>query len=237
MIGRVLWIVAMLGIAAVTSYAQLDRQARVTPGLAANVPESFRAFAQPHIAAEALEGEDADRALTEAQRLVARRPVAAEHLQLLALAQYKAGQPQAATISIQLAAQRGWRNVQVQESMLRLALAAGEQGEAARRFTALMLNQASNEATLRDLAPAVFKDASAQDALVDVLAGGARWHNRFLERGSQILPPNAFANIIGRSAERGVQFDCSRLKSAQTIVRKRHGEASAMLSAFTTERC
>ena len=237
MIGRVVWIIAILGIAALTSYAQLDRQSRVSPALAANVPEAFRAFAQAEVTVTALSGDDADFALAEAKRLIARRPIPAEHLRLLALAQYKAGEPDAAASSIQLAARRGWRDLQAQEAMLRLAIEADEPVEASHRYAALLLNKASDDELLTELGSRTFTAPAAQDAFAALLAGGARWQTSFLQRGSQLLPPTAFVAIVRTSIERGARFGCAPLKSAQAMLKSRDEEASSSLDAVIAEQC
>jgi hypothetical protein len=58
---------------------------------------------------------------------------------LLAVAQAKAGNAEAAGLAIQIAGQRGWREPVAQEAVLRLALGAGNKPEAARRYAALFL--------------------------------------------------------------------------------------------------
>lgn len=238
MIGRLIWIVALIGVATVTSYAQLDRQSRYDPHLAASVPEPFRAFAQAHVTASAIDDAKANQALDEARRLVKRRPVPAEHLRLLALAQFKAEVPQAA-LTIQLAAQRGWRDPSAQEAMLRLAAGAGNTSEAARRYAALLQNKASDKEVLLQLGPDIFgkADGEARTVLTGILAGGARWHSTFLDRGAQVMPADAFVEIIRASSERGVRFDCQRLESAATILAERDASLARDLKQDVPDLC
>lgn len=238
MIGRLIWIAALIAVAAVTSFAQLDRQARYSPHFASSVPERFRAFAQAHIVAAAIDGDDDELAVAEARRLVARRPIPAEHLRLLALAQFNAGQP-AATTSIQLAAQRGWRDVATQEAMLRLALGIGDNGEAARRYAALLQSKASNKDLLVELGPEIFGAAGDEGSAVftKIIAGNVRWKGAFLNRGAQVMPADAFVQIIRASAGRGARFDCNRLRSAAMILAERDAELAQELKRDAPDLC
>ncbi|MAY20103.1 MAG: hypothetical protein CL955_05750, partial [Erythrobacteraceae bacterium] len=73
----------LAGIAIVTAGLQLDRQARKTPAMAQSVPEIVRSSAQLPVAAGALSSDNPQYALAEAERLIRRRPMPAEHLRLL----------------------------------------------------------------------------------------------------------------------------------------------------------
>ena len=66
------------------------------------VPELFRSAAQFPIAANALAGPDPVLALSEAEKLVIRRPMPAEHLRVLAQAQaqFAAGDYNQGTLTI-----------------------------------------------------------------------------------------------------------------------------------------
>lgn len=239
MIARVLWIGAMIVLAAVTSYAQLDRQSRYSPELAAGVPAPFRGFAQGHVTAAALNGKDAERALAEVKRLVETRPIPAEHLRLLATAQIMAGDNDAAARTIQIAAKRGWRDPQAQEAMLRIAHAAGDKAEAARRFAALLQNPASKDEGLANLGALVFADAegTARKTLADLLADGVRWQSKFLGRGAQAIPAAAFVAIIEDSSNRGAKFDCPQLEGAANALILRNGEAAKALDRIVAKQC
>ena len=228
MIGRILWLAVLSALAAVITILQLDRQAEATPALAAMVPEPLRGYAQAQVTLTATEAADGAAALEEARRLVRRRPVPAEHLTLLALAQTKAGMPEPAGLTIQIAAQRGWRDPIAQEAVLRLALAAGDEPEAARRFAALFLRSATPNALLQELAPAVVGKTGGpgQRTLVDIIAGTDRWHDTFLRRGVQVMPPAAFADITRASMKRGARFDCGILGQSLKALRQKDAAAA-----------
>ena len=159
MIGRILWLAALLSIAVITTSLQFDRQSEAAPQIAPLAPAPFCDYAHAYIVAAALERDDPAAALDAAKELVRRRPMPAEHLTLLAAAQAKAGKPEAAVFTIQLAGQRGWRERVAQETLLRLALVAGDKAEAARRYAALFRSNATADELLIEFAPKVLGKA------------------------------------------------------------------------------
>lgn len=225
MIGRIVWLASLLALALVTTFVQLDRQSEATPALAEIVPEPLRGYAQARIAGIAAEGDDAALALAETRRLVRRRPVPAENLTLLALAQTKAGDIEQAGLTVQIAAQRGWREPLAQEAVMRLALAAGDKPEAARRYTALFLRASTPNELLREVGPAVLEETGGpgQITLVDIISGTDRWNEMYLRRGVKVMSPSAFADVTEAAIGRGVRFDCGVL----TQVLKALGQADA----------
>jgi len=202
----------------------------------------MRNYAQTRITAAALESGDPKAALAEAERLVRRRPLPAEYLTLLAVGQAKAGQEEKAAETIQVAARRGWREPLAQVAMLRLALANADRPEAARRYAALFLRDATPDVLLLELGPAVLagtdaEAAGARNTIVAVVVGGERWHATFLRRGARVMPPAAFAAIAQASIARGVQFDCKVLKVSADSLARRGGGAAASLRAAGVKRC
>ncbi|MFM7377021.1 MAG: hypothetical protein ACKO1O_02640 [Erythrobacter sp.] len=239
MIGRIIWFTALLVAALLTAALQLDLRTRQAPGLAPAVPAMLRNQAQTAVTREALVKGGAAQALAEARTLIVRRPLPAENLLLLAAAQVKAGQEEAALRTVQIAGRRGWRQPAAQEAMLRLALANGDRPEAARRYAALFLLPATPDELLVKLGPAVFGDgdATARDTLVAIVVGGERWHAGFLRRGSRVMPPAAFAAIAQSSMARGVRFDCKVLKVALGQLALRDKAAAEQLRAAALDRC
>lgn len=239
MIARLAWAGALLVLATLTAFLQLDRQSDATPSLAPLVPEPFRGYAQAQLAAMAAEGPDAELALAEAQRLVRRRPVPAEHLTLLAVAQAKANRTDEAGVTIQIAAQRGWREPVAQEAVLRLALDAGDKPEAARRYAALFLHPTTSNDLLRELAPTVLGEpgGEGQRTLVDILSGTDRWNSAFLRRGAQVIPASAFADIATASMKRGLRFDCGVLALAIKDTAQRDQAAADRLKSGASGSC
>jgi hypothetical protein len=198
----------------------------------------LRNYAQLPIAAAAVEGTDTAAALAEAETLVRRRPMPAEHLTILAIAQAKAGEAEPANYSITLAGERGWRDPVAQQAMLRLALSAGDTAEAARRYAALFRAPATPEALLTTLAPQVLSEpgGTGQQTFAEVIAAAPRWRAQFLQRGGQVLPSDAFARIAEMAAERGAKFPCDQLGYAVAALRQRDPAAAARLESLSL-RC
>lgn len=239
MIGRIIWWGALLATALVTTGLQIDKQAEVSPVLASLVPTPLRNYAQTQIVAQAIAGDDPALALIEAQTLVARRPVPAEYLALLAVAQAKAGQAEQSGLTIQFAGQRGWREPVAQEAVLRLALNAGDKAEAARRYAALFLRAETPDALLVELGPQVFDTPSGPGelTLIAIVAAGERWHDQFLRRGAAVMPPAAFSAVTLATIERGAQFDCALLEQAVKTLEPRDQAAAIELGRMLESTC
>lgn len=239
MIGRIVWFVSLAGIALLTAGLQLDLLAARTQSLVPLVPEPLRNASQTAVTSAALAGSDSGRALAEAERLVQRRPVPARNLVLLAIAQAKAGKAEQAPKTIQVAARRGWREPIAQEAMLRLALAAGDKPEAARRYAALFRREATPDALLVELGPQVLGEpgGAGRSTVAGIIAGADRWHRMFLQRGARVMPVDAFAEIVATAADRGAQFDCAALNNTAKGVRQRDGAAATQLAAVIARRC
>lgn len=239
MIGRLLWFAALAIFGVVTAGVQWDRQARKVPTMASSVPELFRSTAQLPVAAYALDGEDPSYALAQAQTLVRRRPLPAEHLRLLAQAQFAAGDVEQSALTIQYAAQRGWRDPLAQESMLRLALNAGDSAESARRYAALFLRRDTEDALLEELGPPVLAEAGGEgrQTLIEIVSGGDRWHKHFLRRGSRVMPIDAFAEIVSATAEAGTRYDCRILRQIEPGLNNRDSSSSAVIAAVIEKQC
>lgn len=239
MIGRLIWYAVLAAIAVLTATLQFDKQAETRPAMARLVPEPMRDYAQTRVTKAALEGGDPATALAEAERLVRRRPLPAEYLALLAAAQVKAGQTDKALETIQVAGRRGWRVQAAQDAMLRLALANGDRPEAARRYAALFLNDATPDALLTELGEPVLggADVAARDTLIAVVVGGERWHATFLRRGARVMPSAAFAAIAQGSIARGVRFDCAVMKPSLDALVRRDAAAAEGLRAAAIKQC
>ena len=232
MIGRIIWFAALAAIAVLVSLLQIDKQSEKSPALAAAVPAPLRNYAQIRITQAAVSGQDAAQALAEAQRLVRRRPVPADYLVLLAAAQAKAEQTEAALRTVQIAGKRGWREPAAQEAVLRIAFAAGDKAEAARRYAALFLRDGTPDALLMELGPAVLDEPGGigQQTLTAIVVGGERWWPVFLRRGPVVMPPAAFVAIAAASMEKGARFECAQLDLAIRRVAQRDAVAGAALA-------
>lgn len=239
MIGRILWGAVLMAIAVSTTALQIDRQSASTPQLAPLVPAPLRAYAHPQIIRTALQAGDSATALAAANDLVRRRPLPAEHLTLLAVAQAGAGQGDRSAFTIQVAAQRGWRDPVPQEAVLRLALDAGDKAEAARRFAALFRRDATPNDLLTTLAPTVLGDpgGEARKTFAGIIAGASRWQTLFLQRGRQVLPPDALSEIAILAMTEGALFDCAVLSSTTAALRPQDAVSADRLAAAAEPRC
>ena len=239
MMARIAWLVSLAAIVVVAFGVQVDRQARKTPSIAIGVPESVRSTAQLPVAAYALDSGETGRALVEAEKLVRRRPIPAEHLRLLAQAQFAAGELEKGGLTIQYAAQRGWRDMLAQEAMLRIALNAGDEAEAARRYTALFVNQATEDALLIELGDIVLAQpgGTGRETLTEIVTGAQRWHSQFLRRGWRVMPPDAFVEIVATSSDRGAVYDCDQLRLGVRSIRTRNADAADKLDGLIATQC
>lgn len=239
MMARIAWLATLVAIGVITAFLQLDRQSEATPALAALVPDPLRGYSQAQIAGRATEGDNAALALAETRRLVRRRPVPAESLTLLAVAQTKAGEPEQAGLTIQIAAQRGWREPLSQEAVLRLAVAAGDKPEAARRYAALFLRAATSNDLLRELAPAVLDETGGpgQQTLTDIVAGTDRWNDNFLRRGVQVMPAEAFTDIATVTIARGSRYNCAAMAQVIKALSQRDPAQADRLVQAATGQC
>jgi len=237
MIARATWYLAIMAIAVATAFLQLDRQTAVSPDLAVLVPEPFRSVSQARVAADSLSANDAALALEEAEKLVLRRPIPAQSLRLLALAQYQAGQLAEGSLSIQHAARRGWRDRMAQEAMARLALAAGDNAEAARRYTALLARQETPDALLEDLGGEIFArdDGTAIDTVADIVSGSDRWIDLFLRRGARVMPASAFSEVVVKSIAKGAVIDCATIRGLAAAMEQRDRAAASRLAMSVSE--
>lgn len=239
MMAHIVWIATLAIVAVIIAGLQLDWQTRRTSAIAQGVPEMFRSAAQFPIAANALAGPDPAQALSEAEKLVLRRPMPAEHLQVLAQAQFAAGDYNQGTLTIQYAAQRGWRDPLAQESMLRLALSAGDKPEAARRYAALFLRRDTRDELLEELGRQVLAEpeGDGRTTLVDIVSGGERWHNQFMNRGARVMPPDAFTEVVRATIAKGARYDCKLLQQAGRVVTARDEGTGADFAEIVDQRC
>lgn len=236
---RFVWYASLAIVALVTASLQIDRESARNPALAPLVPEAMRSFAQVPIAQRSAQVAGQDQSLRDAKLLVQRRPVPAETLRILAMAQFSAGQSDAGIKTIQIAAQRGWRDPLTQSAMLQIAMSAGDEAEAARRFTALMLRPEIGDTELHDVAASLFAlpDSAAALTLIDILAGTERWQNAFLRRGARVLPAKTFAHITAEAQMQGAVFECPALQAALQGITNRDETAGTNLKQAVETTC
>lgn len=239
MISRIIWFAALLGVALVCISVQLDRQSRKDPELAAYVPEPFRSSAQRVMATNAINNGSPEAGLAETRKLVQRRPLPAEHLRFLTQAQVQAGDPEAGAVTIQYAAQRGWRDPIAQQAMVQIALDVGDKTQSARRYAALFMMPNADETLLKALGQEVLGEPGGEERaeLAQIVSGADRWHATFLQRGARVMPPGAFAEIVQINLEQGVRFDCRRLEQAARTLSSRDAGVGQTLTDLAATQC
>ncbi len=209
---RILWLLALLALAIVATFSQLDRQARYAPQISRWVPAPFASFSQAHALERSLGEDQTVEAEREASALVAKRPIPAKHQRWLAQAMLANGDKKGAALAIQRAAQHGWRDLGVQQSMLVLAMQAEDHEQAALHLAALWA-LAGERDVLRQYSPAVLEQPAARLQFAEILAS-ARWRRNFLTHGPLVLPADLFAETLTDSLRAGATFDCQRLDNA-----------------------
>ena len=192
----------LLALAVVAIFAQIDRQSRRDPHLAAFVPDAMAGFALQQRSVAAIPADDPEKALDLARKLVRKRPIPAEHLATLSVAQLQAGEAEQSLQTIQLAAQRGWRNSPAQETVLRLAVEAGDYETASYRLAALWLVDRGNP-RLGELSKLVLSDQEGRATFSKLLADIPKLRAPF-RRGREIVTEPLHGMTIEVAEQYGV---------------------------------
>lgn len=215
------WYALIVGLVVVTVGTGLDRQSRRDHELSARVPAPFRGFAQATVTVDAVMEDDPDRALVEAERLVRRRPLPAENLFLLAVAQDRAGRPEASAATLELAAQRGWRMPQIQMLMIENALRSGNPRVAAARLLALWSIGAELD-MLRSASRQVLDAPGGPQAFGAALATSRFTQDAVVRKSLDYTSPTAFVEMIAAARAAGAVIDCGRLRPLAAALTKQY---------------
>lgn len=205
-------------IAIVAIGAEFDRASYLRPELAMVVPGPFRSFAQPTVALIALATSDPTTAQEEARRLVRRRPIPAEHLYALAMADLRNGQPGAFAAAFRAASTRGWRYPPLQVAAAQAALASGDKKGAANRIAALWAEDPSNPA-VAPLTKTLLEAPGGAEAFAIPLAQTHVWSGNFVGRLLAYASPQTATRTVVAARRAGARFDCPslrRLKQSMT---------------------
>ena len=211
----VLALVAVLAIG-----AQLDQASQSRPALSVLVPAPFRSSAQSPTALLALAAGDGRRARIEAQRLVRRRPLPAEHLFTLAMAEMQSGHSRAFATAFRAASTRGWRFAPLQLTAAQAALLSGDLEGAANRVAALWAGGPGNPA-LVGLTKTLLEQPGGPEAFAVPLAQTRVWSNTFLRRAPSLAANPAVLAAVVAARRRGAQFDCAALTRFVAELEKR----------------
>lgn len=208
---RWLWraLAALLAVVAVG--AELDHASGTRAQLAIAVPEVFRSTAQATIATLALTTKDSATARAEARRLVRRRPMPAEHLFTLAVADLRDKHPQSFTRDFRAASTRGWRYAPLQVAAAQGALQNGDLAGAANRIAALWASAMDNPSTV-PLTTALLTRPDGPEAFAVPLSQTHVWASNFLASAATFVPPPALIHTVEAAQRRGARFDCDAIE-------------------------
>jgi hypothetical protein len=226
-IARLIWIAALLGLAVVSTFAQVDRGARFAPQLAPMVPIAFRGFAQQRLTEIALAEGDGDLALAQAQRLALVRPLAAENLALLSQAALLAGQDDTGLAALEEAGRRGWREPAAQRAMAMSALLTQDWEAASQRIVALLATAKLEDAVIQPLVAELAQTPAGRAALARRLAESGHWQGKFVPAAAAYLPPAAYADLIVQARTLNAVLDCNGLQNAAIRLQNRGAQAAA----------
>lgn len=221
---RWLWrsLLALLGVVAVG--AELDHASATRPQLAIVVPQLFRSTAQATIASLALTAKDGATARDEARRLVRRRPMPAEHLFTLAVADLRAQRPRAFTNDFRAASTRGWRYAPLQAAAAQGALQNGDLAGAANRVAALWAAAAEDPSTA-PLTSALLTKPGGPEAFAIPLSQTHVWAANFLASAGPLAPPSAIVRTVDAAQRHGAHFECDAIERLNDQLAHRAAEA------------
>ncbi len=214
-------------LAPVVVFAQLDRASYQRPELSVFVPAPFRSFAQSPTALLALAGGSASEAQAEARRLVRRRPMPAEHLFTLAMAELRAGRPAAFAVAFRAASTRGWRFAPLQVAGAQAAIQNGDAAGAAKRVAALWAAE-HEHASLPILTRTMLEMPGGPEAFGQAMAGTNVWRSHFLPRWSEVASADAALSTVRAASKAGASFDCTAI-AAFRLQLERQGKTASRL--------
>lgn len=223
--GRIVFSLALAMTALVASFAQLDRSARFAPELAGAVPPTFSGFAAEQRTRQAIAAQDGGLALAEAQALLARRPLPAEHLSLFAVAAAMAGEEARSLAALELAMQRGWRDPLAQQAGASAAIAQDAHDIAAMRIAALYAIGEGDAASI--FAAQLVTSAEGRAGFAERFARAGHWQGQVAGALSDSADPADFAATMVLASEAGANLDCVQLERIATRYENEGEESGA----------
>ena len=204
---KIAWWLVLATVAAVAVCAQIDRASYRDPTYAFMVPGPFRSFAQPATAVVALVTGSDQAALAEARTLVRRRPLPADHLYLLAIAELRAGDRESYARAFRAATTRGWRNAPLQVAAAEAALSRGDVAGAAARIIALMAADGGQPA-IPGLVARLYSLPQGPERFGALAAGMSGGPRPYLEQAR--TSGGAAASARASAAARSIAVDAAR---------------------------
>lgn len=227
---RWVWYGLLTLVALIAIAAELDRASSLRPELSVLVPGPFRSVAQPTIALLALATGDSATAQDETRRLVRRRPMPAEHLFTLAMAEMRNGRPEAFAAAFRAASTRGWRFAPLQTALAQTALAGGDVRGAANRIAALWAAEGSSPSVLT-LTKELLAAPGGPEAFAVPLAKTHVWSASFLNRSLEVASPDHALQTVLAARRAGARFECADLRrfGAGLVERREVAPAQALV--------
>jgi hypothetical protein len=205
---RIAWWVVLAVVAAVAVGAETDFASVTRPALSLVVPGPFRSSAQLAQAGMAVAIGSPSEAISEAERLVRRRPLPADHLFLLAMARLRSGDTAGFSRAFRLATTRGWRNEPVQTIAAQSAIQQGDADAAANRIAALWaIGSASPE--MRTLTRKLLAMPRGPEAFASRVSAGKVWRDHFLGEASALGSPAAIERLADAARAGGRGLSCT----------------------------
>lgn len=226
-IARLAWIAALLGVAVVSTFGQLDRSSRFARQQAPLVPVMFRGFAQAELTEMALAQGDNPRALQRARRLALVRPLPAENLALLSIAAVQAGEAETGFAALEEAGKRGWREPVSQRAMAMSALLTDDWDAASQRIVALLAAAKLEQSLIEPLVIELTESSAGRAALARRIAEEGHWQGNFVSSAPAYLPAAAYADLIVRARALNASLDCGGLQHAATALQNAGAAAAA----------
>lgn len=204
----------------VVALAQLDRASQQRPELAVVVPAPFRAFSQMPIALIALATGSPGAARIEAAKLVRRRPMAAEHLFVLSMADLRAGREKGFARAFRAASTRGWRFAPLQIAAAQASLAERDAPGAAKRVAALWAAE-GNHPMLPELTRNLLDLPGGAHAFGTLMARSRVWRLNFLSRAIEVTTPARAMETLAAARRAGARIDCDALAALRGQIEAR----------------
>lgn len=224
-VGKIAWYVLWAAVAVAAAGFELDRESRRNTPLAVLVPAPFQGFALEVRARGDFARGDSAAGLQAAREMVARRPIPAEGLAMIARGEIAAGQEQSALAAVLAAAGRGWRDSFTQAAVVQLSTQGGDWDIAAQRLLA-MWRKGEQSDELAALSGDVLSRKEGLKAFDGQLGAEGDWTNALLLWSATALDAPAVGTLAGTLRTKGAQLDCPSLSAgAIDLIRLGRGAA------------
>ncbi|QSR18993.1 hypothetical protein [Novosphingobium sp. KA1] len=223
-IRKLVWFALWVAVAIAALGFETDREARHNASLAEYVPTPFRGFALEVLArGDFARGDDAA-GMQLAREMVARRPIPAEGMAMVAQGELAEGRERPALAAVMVAAERGWRDSFTQAALVQLAVQGGDWDIAAQRLLALWRKGENND-ELRVLSGAVLSRKEGLRAFNAQLRAEAGWSNALLLWSADTLDASLVRSLAHTLRRQHAQLDCSLLSvRAISAIRRGRGD-------------